>query len=64
MSKILKEFGYKIDCSITPFVNWSENNSQYKKFQERKLIKNEVFRKTIIYVLTNVHNAMFAQFLL
>jgi hypothetical protein len=27
--KILKEFGYKIDCSITPLENWGLNNEQY-----------------------------------
>jgi len=29
--KLLKEFGYKIDCSITPHVNWSVHDAQYNK---------------------------------
>jgi hypothetical protein len=27
--KLLKEFGYKVDCSVTPYVNWGLNDAQY-----------------------------------
>lgn len=29
--EILKDFGYKIDCSVTPHIDWGINDNQYKK---------------------------------
>lgn len=28
--RLLKDFGYKVDCSVTPYVDWGRNDHQYK----------------------------------
>lgn len=62
--KILGKYGYKVDCSITPHINWNKSlgetgipGSNYEKYNEKPLLINNILE--VPMTIRKVHQIQF-----